>query len=152
MFVTVLEIVKENIIDLTKEIKAVEDDLTNEELYNINMNYYNKILTEIRTFYKKKTEFSEEERELLKIVTKKYLETNQCDLKTLADDIDTACTSGFYSKYKSQQASIFDHYVSAFNKITINTEKALGKINGELAGKKFKGHVVDRHKVQDEGE
>lgn len=136
-----MDIYKKHSLSLCELIDS-EDIKSSNELYYKSVEVMTSIITDLSTFYKYDTRFSQEEKQVLDIVMTKYNHWNYDREKEIISRIQEICGSAFYPDVYTKAVTVFDTFLFAMNDTVSDANKTLNNINGDLKGLKFKGVVI----------
>ena len=135
-----LNIYKAELEHLCSHLDGQEMD-TN-ELLNRSTKAICEIMGKLQNFYVDDASFTDEEKEVLKIVLDKYhIWDMEREQKTL-EMIENICGSSFYPTTYSKAVTILDMFLFFINDTIDDANKTLNSLNGDLKGLKFKGVVI----------
>ena len=134
-----------------EEISETVDnkDLTNEELKKLNLEKLHEGIDERSTYFYC-DEYTEEEREALELLVKKYQTKQKNRINHLKDSIKKAVDNKYYNDQITMQALIFDKCVGEFAHILTWFEDIIDDINGDFDNLKFKGESLNKKPSSDD--
>lgn len=125
---------------LTLICQQVDDGTieTSQELLNLHIQTIDKIMFRHYHYYKTDDGYSQEDKEVLDIVMKKYAIWNKGRIEHLQSSIELVCGSPYYTDTNTRAAVIMDLYLGVMVDTLNNGSLTLGGINGDLSGLVFK--------------
>jgi hypothetical protein len=145
-------VVKEKILIFKKNLMELSIKLDNcyencdkdnvngcNRLYEEHMKTFNKSMTEFNNFYKNNDYLNDKEGEVLKIFMDSFAEYNQMNINGLRDFVFRVCNSKLFTDCKYITSSIYNLYITIFDKMILDAEKTLSSLNGDLTGKIING-------------
>jgi len=145
-------VVKEKILIFKKNLMELSIKLDNcyencdkdnvngcNRLYEEHMKAFNKSMTEFNNFYKNNDYLNDKEEEVLKIFMDSFAEYNQMNINGLRDFVFRVCNSKLFTDCKYVTSSIYNLYITIFDKMILDAEKTLSSLNGDLTGKIING-------------
>lgn len=131
-----MDIYKKHTFILCDAIVDLDDS---NELYTISVDIMNKIITDLRTFYKNNNAYNPQDIQVLDIVIAKYNNWDYDRELEVITRIQEICGSAFYPDIYTKGVTILDTFLFAMNDTVSAANKTLNSINGDLRGLKFKG-------------
>jgi predicted DNA-binding protein len=136
----------DTLLALAEEIDERLDtnqDISSTEIYTMFKNNIEQSLSEMEIFFLKDDSYTAEERECLKIVSKKFECWHYPRIQYVMETIYTVCCASlFYKDAYSKAVSIFDTYCSVYSDLLNDAQHTLNSLNGDLNGLKFKNYSL----------
>lgn len=113
------------------------------KLYDRNMKALDQIIIEYNMFIHSQT-FTPEEKEVIEVYTRKFNEWHSNRIDRMRSIIECTCSSDYYrgAGCKVRQSIILDHYVTLYSDTIRDAQDTMTRINGELTGRIYKGHIL----------
>lgn len=131
-----MDIYKKHTETLCNATKEIEDS---NQLYTVSVNTMNKIIHDLRTFYKDNNSYSTKDIEVLDIVISKYNNWDYDREIEVITRIQEICGSAFYPDIYTKAVAILDSFLFAMNDTVSAANRTLNSLNGDLKGLSFKG-------------
>lgn len=131
-----MDIYKNNISDLCTNIELINNS---NDLYSLSVDTMNKIIHDIRTFYKDNEAYTNKDKEVLDIVIAKYNNWDYDRELEVITRIQEICGSTFYPDVHTKAVTILDTFLFSMNDTVSAANRTLNSINGDLKGLVFKG-------------
>lgn len=131
-----MDIYKKHTGILCNTVNEIKDD---SQLYIVSVDIMNKIIHDIRTFYKNNNSYNPKDIEVLDIVISKYNNWDYDRGLEVMTRIQEICGSAFYPDIYTKAVTILDTFLFAMNDTVSAANRTLNSINGDLKGLSFKG-------------
>lgn len=131
-----MDIYKKHTLSLCDSMKDIEDS---NDLHTVSVDIMNKIIHDLRTFYKNNNSYTPKDIEVLDIVIAKYNNWDYDRELEVITRIQEICGSAFYPDIYTKAVTILDTFLFAMNDTVSAANKTLNSINGDLKGLIFKG-------------
>lgn len=140
MLVHIIDIFQKNITAMVKDIEE-DDDFTEYDLYNMQMECYNKSIQEFKSYYHNSS-YTQSEKDCLDIVMHRFNQWQKTRFDQLIDSIETVSRSCFYKDTYTKAIVILDLYTNMFIETVNSAQLTLDSLNGTLKGLKFRNHIL----------
>lgn len=120
-----------------------ESTLNDYYIYNLFKENLNKNLEDMSTFYVNNDNFTKQEQECLRIVSKKFEKWHLSRIQYVMENMYMVCCSSlFYKDAYTKAVTLFDIYAATYAALLNDAQLTLESLNGDLHGLKFKGHIL----------
>lgn len=128
-------------LDIDKKIRnGIE--ITEEDLFKMNMEVFDKTFNKYTEFYKNNLMFSEEEIKVLDIFMDKFNIWHSGNISSFIISITDACQNKYVQDIRMKQSIINSAYLHSMNSMFKDAENTADSINGSLSGLKFREVVL----------
>ena len=127
-------------IDQSYENKKTIDD---SELYTLFKENLDENIKLMETFFINNKQFTKQEQECLKIVSKKFEKWHLPRIQYIYENMYmVCCASLFYKDTYSKVVTLFDIYCATYASMLNDAQLTLESLNGDLHGLKFKNYIL----------